>query len=376
MAEHMNTEQEKQSVVENPSVTEDSKKQSISYLKLWEDVKKRKRLYYKVLPVTFILAAIYSLSLPNYYDCSVVLAPELNSNRSSSSLTSLMSSFGVNLNSSAGMTNDAIRPDLYPELMNSVTFRASLFDIKVHRLKEDTMMTYYDYLLNGQKSTWWADGMKAIFSIFSSKKVKKDPPAVNTFKLTKKQTLVAKMISKKVVCDVDKKTYVITIQVTDQDPLIAALIADSVQQRLQDFITTYRTRKARVDVEYYRALEVQSKKRYEKAVADYAWFSDHNQHVFLESVRSQQSKLENEVSIQQRAYQQIASQLQVSEAKLQEEKPAFTTLQPATVPLKKTGPSRAKMCLVFLFLAFIGTTIYILYKEGDLMALISGGDDE
>lgn len=365
MAEHMNTEQK----TTNPSMAGKPKKQAINYGKLWEDIKKHKRLYYKVLPITFILAAFYMLSIPNYYTCTVELAPEISGSNRSGSLSSLASSFGINLGNLAGSSSDAIRPDLYPELMNSVSFRASLFDIKVQRLKEDAAMTYYEYLLDGQKIPWWSKALKAVSELFPKKKEPTNKK-VNTFKLTKKQTQIVKMIEKRVICNVDKKTYVITISVKDQDPLIAATMADSVQQRLQDFITNYRTRKARIDVEHYKTLEAQSKKRYEDALAKYSWFSDHNQKIFLERVRSEQTKLENEMQLQQRAYLQIAAQLQVAEAKLQEDTPAFTTLQPATVPIKKAGPARSKNCLVFLFLAFIGTTIYVFKKEGDLMPLL------
>jgi len=56
--------------------------------------------------------------------------------------------------------------------------------------------------------------------------------------------------------------------------------------------------------------------------------------------------------------------------KVQQETPAFTTLQSATVPVLKAGPKRAQMCLIFLFLAFLGTTGWILYKEDDLKPLL------
>ena len=48
---------------------------SIDFGKIFKDLLKHKKLYYKVLPVAFILAAIYALSLPNYYNCTVKLAP-------------------------------------------------------------------------------------------------------------------------------------------------------------------------------------------------------------------------------------------------------------------------------------------------------------
>ena len=241
-----------------------------------------------------------------------------------------------------------------------------------------TVMTYYDYLKDGQKAPWWSEGMKAvgeaIGSLFGKKELEDEK--VNTFKLTKEQTQIVKAISKKVVCDVDKKTMVITINVTDQDPLIAATMADSVQTRLQRFITDYRTRKARIDLEYNQKICAEAKERYDNARKRYAAFTDANQKIFLESVRSRQSELENELQLQQRAYSQIAAQLQLAEAKVQEETPAFTTLQPATVPILKDGPKRSRICLIFLFLAFLATTAYAFHKEGDLIPLFTADDDE
>ena len=77
------------------------------------------------------------------------------------------------------------------------------------------------------------------------------------------------------------------------------------------------------------------------------------------------------MQLQYRAYSQVAAQLQMAEAKVQEETPAFTTLQPATVPIKKSGPKRSLFCIAFLFLAFIITTFYVWYKENDLISFLA-----
>jgi capsular polysaccharide biosynthesis protein len=339
---------------------------------LWQDVKKHHKLYYKVLGITFIVSAIITLSIPNYYKCTVMLAPELSGgNKSTSGLASLASSFGVNLGSAnSGM--DAILPTFYPDLMNSVTFRASLFPIKIHREDEMETMSYYDYLKDGQKAPWWSQATKAVFSLFTATPEVADDK-LNTFKLTKEQSAVVETIGKKVVCDVDKKTMVITIDVTDQDPLICATMADSVRVRLQDFITDYRTSKARVDLDYTRKLYAEAKAKYDQARSKYATYADANQRVFLERVRSEQSELQTELQLAQTAYTQVASRLQLAEAKVQEETPSFTTLQSATVPVKKTGPKRAQSVLIFLFLAFIGTSVWILYKENQLKPLLGLG---
>jgi hypothetical protein len=71
------------------------------------------------------------------------------------------------------------------------------------------------------------------------------------------------------------------------------------------------------------------------------------------------------MQLQYNAFMQIAAQALQAEAKVQEETPAFTTLQSATVPVKKAGPSRSKICLVWLFLAFLGVTAWVFYKEDD-----------
>ena len=345
---------------------------SIDFMKIFQDIKKYKRLYYKVLAVSAVLAVIYTLSLPNYYQVTVKLSPEMSSKRSTNSLASMASMFGVNLSSGAG-GSEALFPTLYPDLINSVTFHTTLFPIKIHRDKEDKVMTYYDYLLNEQKAPWWSEAIgattKAVFSLFKSSDTKPQT-TVDPFRLTKKQAAIVKSMEKRIVCDVDKKTMVITIDVTDQDALICATMADSVKHRLQNFITDYRTSKARVDLEYNKKLSVEAKARYEQARNRYTAYSDSHRGVTSQSGQTKEADLQNEMNLQQQIYQQVVAQLQQAEMRVQQETPAFTTLQSATVPVRKTGPKRAQMCLIFLFLAFLGTTGWILYKEDDLKPLL------
>ncbi len=352
---------------------------SISYIKIHKDLIKHKYLYFKVVSLFFILAVGYALAQPNYYNCTVKLSPEMNSSKSNSGLASLASNFGVNIGSN-GVGSEALFPTLYPDLMNSVDFKTSLFHVPVtiegdkEAGEKDRTMSYYDYLSNEQKAPWWTSATKAIFSLFSSKETvpeHAEGPKVNKFRLTKQQTEIVKTIDQKVICDVDNKTMVITINVTDQDPVIAATMADTVKTRLQKFITDYRTSKVRVDLEYSKKICAETKARYEKARQLYAEFMDHNRNIILQTVRQKQIDLENDMQLQYNAYTQVASQLLIAEAKVQEETPAFTTLQSATVPVIKTGPQRAQICFVFIFIAFLGTTIWVLYKENDLKQFFS-----
>ena len=370
---------------ENKNNVTAQEEKPIDFKKIFGDLLKHRKLYYKVLPITFVLAAIYALGLPNYYKCTVKLSPEMSTRSSSSGLAALASNFGVNLGrGSGGMGTEALFPTLYPDLMNSTDFKTSLFPVMITlepKNDDDTIrtMTYYDYLKNEQKSPWWSKAiggsMKFLFGLFRSgePKEEEEEKPFDPFRLTKQQAMIVKAINKKVVCDVDNKTMVITINVTDQDALVCATIADSVKTRLQKFITDYRTSKVRVDLEYNRKIYAETKKSYERARQQYAEYMDANHDVILYTVRQRQTDLENEMQLQYNAFQQVASALLAAEAKVQEETPAFTTLQSATVPVKKAGPSRAKICLVWLFLAFIGTSVWILHKEDDLKPLLGLG---
>jgi len=349
----------------------------IGFEKLWKDILKHKKLYYKVLPICFVLTAVIAFSIPNYYKCEVLLAPELSRVSSANSLLSLANNFGLKLGTES-TGSEALFPNLYPDLINSVDFKTSLFNVPVtiegdkEKGEPDRTIAYYDYLKNEQKKTWWSaaiSGMKKwVISLFMDKKPQ--TLTVNPFRLTEEQDAIVKVIENKIVCDVDQNTLIITIEVTDQNPLICATMADTVKTRLQAFITDYHTSKARVDLAYNKKLYQESKARYEKARQKYAEFVDGNQDLVLQTVRQKQTDLENEMQLQYNAFTTVATQLLAAEARVQEETPAFTTLQSATVPLKKAGPARVKWCLVFLFLAFLATTAWVFYKEEDLKPLL------
>lgn len=357
--------------------TEPNKKKEehrVDFRALFGVLKKYKRLYWIVLPIAFVFACIIALSIPVYYTCEVQLAPELSTSRSGSSLTSLAAQFGLKMGTGTVGNSEALYPTLYPDLVNSTDFKVSLFNIPVHKKDSTRITSYYDYLMNDQKVPWWTSAINAtlsgLASLLPAEKDTIDQHHVDPFQLTKLQTKIVKSLEKKIVCDVDNKTLVITIDVTDQDPLICATMADSVKARLQDFITDYRTKKARVDLEFSRKLYEEAKERYDEARDKYAAFADANQDLLYQSDRTKLNNLENDMQLKYNAYNSIAQQLMAAEAKVQEATPSFTTLQSATVPIKKTGPSRAKIVLAIVFLAFLCTSAWILHKEDQLKPLL------
>ena len=186
---------------------------------------------------------------------------------------------------------------------------------------------------------------------------------VNPFRLTREEAGIAKKIRANVSCQVDKKTNVISITVTDQDPLIAATLADTVKQHLQVNITNYRTKKARVDLKYMESLFAEARKQYDKARQTYASYSDAHQDMVLQSYKLKEADLENDMQLKYNIYQQVMEQLQLSKAKVQERTPAFTVIQSASVPIKHSNRPKIVTLIIWMTLGVIVRSIILVWKN-------------
>lgn len=272
----------------------------------------------------------------------------------------------LGLNMSSLASNDAITPNFYPDLMESTNFLVPLMDVHIWTKDNDFRGTYKDYLTKHQRFAWWDKAAGALKNMFKKPESKKAGQAgVDPFQLSKAEMEIVKAISGSIDCSVDKKTDVITIKTTAQDPLVAALLADTVKAKLQDFITEYRTSKSRNDLTHVVALSENAYKKYRKAQAAYVAYVDTHQELVLQAYKTEEEALENEMQLAYNAYSTLQQQKQLALAKVQERTPAFTTIQNATVPVKHAGPKRVFFVLAMTMLAFLITTIVFLRRRVD-----------
>lgn len=341
-------------------------KRIIDISKVFRHLKTKKKTFLKVWVITFILSCVWIFPQPRFYICDVKLAPESSEDEIGGGISSLASSFGFNL---GGGGNDAIYPTLYPELFQSPEFLVGLFDIQVTTIDGKVSTDYYTYLTKHQKQNiltlpfekakYW------LSNLFSSKQ---NTPEENgrkhdPFRLTETEYNIMLKVKSNIKCQVDRKTDVISISVKDQDPYICAILADSLMERLQNFIIDYRTQKARLDLDYCQKLADSTEVEYHKALADYSEYCDKHKDALLQTSLSERDRLENELSIKMNAYQAMMGQLQAMKAKVQEKTPAFTTLQSSTVPIKPAGPKRMLFIIGMMILATLATVVRLSLKE-------------
>lgn len=332
--------------------------------KLWA----ARKLLLKVAGIAAVAGVIIALTTPKQYTVNVTLAPEMSKSGggSLSGIASMLGVGGMNL----GSDNDALNVMLYPDIVSSTPFILDLMDTQVRTLNEeqpDTTLVGYltEYTGGSLLSTAVSLPFKAIGAVVSLFKDKEEEGdgSINPFQLTEEQSKIVEGLKQSIVASVDKKTGVTFVSVTMQDPLVAAIMTDTVVVKLKEHITKYRVSKAQEDCNYWEELNEQRKQEYYEKQKAYAEYADANKNVILESVKIEQARLQNEVNLAYQVYSNIANQLQMARAKVQEAKPVFAVVEPASVPLKPSGTSRKIILIGVVFLAVAGASAWILFGK-------------
>ena len=348
----------------NPSPEqENSGEQEIDLLELASKLWDRRRLIIRWVIAGIVVGIVVAFSIPREYTSTVKLSPELNNKPGANgSLNALASFAGVNLGS--GNTTDAVYPELYPDVVSSIPFTVALLDIPLQTKKG--IYTVQEYLEDEISAPWWSyitslpfKAIGAVRSIFDDEIQTTD--SINPFNLTPGQHALVKSLSTRIGADVNTKNSVVTISATMQDPHAAAQLADSVMTRLQKHIINYRTEKSRCDLEYSRKINEEARQEYYKAQQVYAAAADRNQSLSSRSASIELERLQNEASLAFSLYNSTAQNVKMAEAKVQETTPVFAVVQPATVPVEPSKPSKAMILIGFVFLFFVAACAYILY---------------
>ena len=316
----------------------------------------RKKIY-KAAGIGLIIGVIVAISIPKQYTVEVTLSPEMGNNKGGG-LSGLAASF-LGSGVSMGDGTDALNASLSADIVSSTPFLLELSNMKVpvSGSEEISLSSYLDE----ESSPWWSyvigfpgmviGGVKSLFIEDEDESIFSDKASQGTIELSKKESQKIESLKKKIVASVDKKTSMTSVTATFQDSKVAAVVADSVVKKLQEYIIDYRTSKSKEDCLYLEKLFKERQQEYYEAQRKYADYMDSHDNIIMQSVSTEQERLQNDMSLAYQVYSQVAGQLQVARAKVQEEKPVFAVVEPAVVPLYPSGTSRKVYVLVFVFLS-------------------------
>ncbi|MCS3199835.1 chain-length determining protein [Candidatus Bacteroides intestinigallinarum] len=311
---------------------------------------------YKAVGVGLLIGIVVAISIPKQYTVTVTLSPEMGSAKEGG-LSGLAASFlgnGVTM----GDATDALNASLSADIVSSTPFLMELSAMKIPVTRNEVMTL--DTYLDEESSPWWnyviglpgmvIGGVKSLFTEDEEGVMSSNKASQGTIELSKKELRKISTLKKMITASVDKKNSMTSVTVTFQNPMVAAVVADSVVNKLQEYIIDYRTFKAKEDCLYLEKLFKERQQEYYAAQQKYADYLDSHDNIILQSVRAEQERLQNDMSLAYQVYSQVASQLQIARAKVQEEKPVFAVVEPAVVPLDPSGTSKKIYVLVFIFL--------------------------
>ena len=331
-----------------------------------------RKAIYKAAGIGLLIGIVVAISIPKQYTVTVTLSPEMGSVKEGG-LSGLAASFlgsGVTM----GDGTDALNASLSADIVSSTPFLMELSAMKIPVTRNEVMTL--DTYLDEESSPWWSyviglssmaiGGVKSLFISEEDEFMSSDKASHGTIELSKKESVKIETLKRKIAASVDKKTAMTTVAVTFQNPKVAAIVADSVVGKLQEYIINYRTSKAKEDCVYLERLFKERQQEYYVAQKKYADYLDSHDNIILQSARAEQERLQNDMSLAYQVYSQVASQLQVARAKVQEEKPVFAVVEPAVVPLDPSGTSKKIYVLAFIFLSVCIVIFWKLFGENIL----------
>lgn len=357
--------------------TEDDDELEIDWMGILRQVLAIRKTLYKAAGIGLVVGILIALGTPKQYTVSVTLSPEMGSGKSGGGLASMAASF---LGGSIGADSpDALNATLAPDIVASTPFLLELFNARVVSQDKQIDTTFTAYL-DEQKSSWISYVLKApgmaiggIKSLFTDEE-KEETETVQKGAIVLNEEDAGKLegLRKTITAEADKKTGITTLNITLQDPKVAATMADSVVSKLQQYISAYRTSKAKEDCQYLEMLYKERQQEYYAAQQRYARYVDANSNMVFQSTMAERERLQNDMSLAYQVYSQVAQQLQVARAKVQEEKPVFAIVEPAVVPLYPSGTNRKVIVAGFVFLAvaltgawmLLGKPYWLKLKEG------------
>lgn len=303
-----------------------------------------------------VLGGIYAFTAREEFVSEGKLLPEISGGAANSlgSLANLVGIGGFEL----GLKNntDAIRPDLYPDILKASPFFMNLLKREITRKdgKKEVFESFYHRVIEGNET---------IEEKFLKTPLGKPEGVVVINILTENRI---KDLKERISASIDKKTGVISISVKMPDPVVAADAAKFAIDYMTSYITNYRTEKIRKEVDFLSDKVAASKGKYYATQERKAQYTDMFQAptIRLQTADVQRERLESEYKISANVYNELLKKLEEARLKLHQETPVFQIAQAPVVPNLKSEPRKAIIILFFIFIGgLVGSSSVLIYKE-------------
>ena len=298
----------------------------------WDECVKHKWLYIIVSGLATVGSLLFSLSIPTAYSAQTkIIVEKVDKNP----LDHLWRKMPLSKTETKSIVTTEER--IYYDLLSTPQFANYIANIHVTDKEGTFKTTYADYLRRHTKQPFWGN-------IFGK-------PHLHD------------IVGENIQCEVNRKTDIITLQAKAQDPLVAALLVDSTKAYIQSFMSVYKSEKARQRYNSLLAMRKEAGKQYHQAQNKYAAFVDTHTDNELIETKAEALQLKNEVSLAYQNYTSLVRECKKEEMKIQQEKPAFASIEQTRLPTVPSNPRFMVNLSVWLCCSWVLATWLILYRR-------------
>ncbi len=340
----------------------------IDLLEVFKKLFNHKASIFKIVFVFMIVGVIISFLVPKKYTASSTFVPMLSSESKASGLSGLASLAGISIDGSMG-SND-IAPTLYPEIIASVPFKRSLAEVKIPyekklvTLKEYSLLREPDLIGTLKKYTIGLPGL--VLKYLMPEDSIKINSGVNTNQLiivSKSDFELYKNFDELISINVDLKEGFIELNVTFDDPVRTAIIAQKAQEILQLKVIELKVKHAKEVLQYTEEQFVQKKRSLYAAQDRLNNFKDNAIFYNTTNYQTQVTRLESEYTNANLVFLEIAKQVEQAKLQVSKDTPIFSVLKPVVVPNEKSSPKKFLIIIIWSFLGFSISVANILFKD-------------
>jgi uncharacterized protein involved in exopolysaccharide biosynthesis len=315
-----------------------------------------------------ILGGIIGFLAPATYTASSTFLPQTTqSGGAGASLGGLASLAGINLNAGAAGVGE-ISPSMYATVLASEPFRKRILDGKIW-VNGDSVI-YRKYLENQpasalatiQEYTFGLPG-KLLSALTKSEKPKVGDYEIDLQPLSDAEYALHNSLSKKIVISNGKSEGLVSINVIEGNPIVAAQVAKLTENVLQDWISEHKVKNAKAQYDFIEKQFISKEKEFFAIQEQLAGYMDRNQNVLSATYLTRLERLQAQFDLVNSIYSELAKQKEQAAIQLSKDTPTFSILDPVKVPKSKTGPKKSLYVLGAFFMGLTFSSVWFFARK-------------
>ncbi len=305
-----------------------------------------KRNWLVLLLVGLLFGSIgYGISylIPEEFEATAKILPEYGAGVNVGGLSDLASLAGISLGKNS---SDALRPDLYPSILNSKLFLLKMLStpFPLQNGKKVLLVTYLNEEARPFTPQQLAQGDTLIV-------------------MSREQERAMKNLAGRIAAAADKMNGILSLWVEMPDPTLAAACATYSLSYLTNFVTEYRGGKKFEKVAFLRQQMAEAKNRYQRAEIALNAYRDRNRNTYSNVARVGEQRLQTEFMQEQTLYGQLAQQVEAARLQALEDAPVIKVLEPPMISNWRSSPKRSYYALGFAMFGGLAALVFLLVRQ-------------